>query len=331
MKKVGNGSVTDIVIAAVISLSTVAAACDDGILNTVVEKESLEDYLAAHPNLHLFMNGAHNFREPVFTCFYDEVGNRLNRVPRGKYDSEEGISYGKLTAVEIPETQRPVSLTVAFTTDGISDCVDPMPDFEVSSYLTFDVLFLDETDHLQITVFLGYLSQARGGENWGDICGDGGDEPCENYAGLGYSGNTLLENPPPAGKTALNFISPLTFGWQGLEEMTLCWDPDDGGAEPAILLTTLPEEYDPNRSGWPDFPPITTGTIHLQSGHVDCETASISAALATLAMPADMTFGPAGGKVAFGPDTSGHIYILGTNLEGVPAEAGLRIIPILNP
>ena len=345
MKKIVERKSKSIVTVALVLMSIVAGACEEGMSEAAdpsaaetdnspaVESETLAAYMATHPNLHLFMNGAHNFREPVYLCFYDNEGNRLNQAPRGKYDSDEGVVYGQFTAVEVPEILSYDQLLILYTTDSVSDCASPMPVFDESAvppYVTLDTLFIGDNDDTHITIFEGYLSQRLGGENWGDICGEDGDAPCEDFAGLGYAGNILLINPPPAGRCALNFVPPLTLSWQD-PEMTLCWDPDDDGAEPSILLTEYPEVYDPTQGGWPDFPPITTGTIHLQSGHVDCAAADLSAALATVSIPTDMTFGPDGGEIAFGPDTSGHIYIMGTDLDGAPAAAGLRIIPILNP
>ena len=334
MKRNTNRDMMGHAIAIFVLVSLGVSACYDGKLDTVVEAESLEAYMESRPSLRLFMNGVHNLRKPVFACFYED-NHRLNKKPIGKYDSEKGIPYGQFTAVEIPEPENANLVKVIYTTDGISDCVDTLPDvrdLDAPPYVLYDSFSYNEDDSadFEITMFEGYLSMNSGGEDWGDICGENGDDACEDHAEFRFMGGALTINMPQEGRTALDFFNPMDIGGQA-PELTLCWDPDDAGAEPAILLTEYPVEYDETLNTWSDFPPITTGTLHLQAGHVACETADMSAALATLSIPAEMTFGPADGKLTFDADSSGQIFIIGTGLNGVPAEAGYRIVPLLNP
>jgi hypothetical protein len=333
MKPKQNKTILRATVWPLILMAVLLSACDDGKLNTMMTKERLSAYMEENENLYIYMHSIYNYRQPVYMCLYDlETGASLNEVPRGKFGTGEGIPYGEFTAVEIPEATGPeidVERNIPFflKKTGTGSCA-PTTDSarENPDYILYDMLMIHEDSNVAFNISNGYLSESLGGESWGNICGTTGDQSCDTKSGIGMGGGALRPQPAPAGKTTLNFFS-LVWQSRGLE-MTLCWDPDGSGPQPSILLTEFPEPY--REDGWPVFDPITTGTIHLQDGIVDCSTANLADAIATKSLPAQMTFGPTSSQIEFGPDTSGTILITGVHLDGVPSEAQLRIVPLLH-
>jgi hypothetical protein len=355
-----NLNITRILLAAGLACSISQAACDDGELITAMEKEKssmqsenppdqgqdtetsepevesdyttiLYSQMAENPNLMLFSNSIINYREPIFICLYDEQGNALTESPLGKYRSDGGIPYGEITAVEMPELG-PVAdqlLAIAYTVDGESDCLASLDQTIPYSFLTIDhyMLFFGRQS---VLMPVGYVSSVFGAEEW-FVCGENGDESCEpdpSSPGSGMAGiGCMNANEALPDQTALRFSS-LTWRLEG--PLTFCWDPDDEEQEPSVFLGNYPIPYEPPYTGRYELPPMTTGTIHLHLGEVDCAEATIANAAATLALPAPATFGPPGAQIAFDAGSSGTLVVFGTPIDGVPQDAGLRIVPLLN-
>jgi hypothetical protein len=334
-KQIKTKKVVRILYAAVLSMGF--AACDDGNLNTVIEQETLAEYMGGNPDIRLFMSNIPNYREDLFVCAYLDEGwiaspstepVLLTPTPAGKFGTTEGIPFGEITAVELPGIdgfEQSAYLHGYFTTDGLTPCAEEWGVSQTDGVIA-DFYRASPSAGL-VYIPNGFLSTAQGGEDW-SICGDAGNEPCDLYAGVNSFGFWDLQYNPPLDPSMTNLVvydidltpSDTDPG------MTICWDPDGAGEEPSQLVRN-DSDFDP--SAWFDIDPITEGVLHVHEGAVDCATANIGDASASTVLPAEATFGPEGSEVAFGPNSSGALLYVGIEGENVPQEARPRLIPVL--
>ena len=307
------------------------SACDeDGDLNTVVEKESLAEYMEVHPELRLYLNAVSNYREPVFICIY-EADRLLTPTPLGRYGSAEGIPYGEITAVEVTDAYASLDentmVSEVFVTDGLSPCpeIRPVDGLAPASVDTFVGTGSDDASFIRMV--MGLLSSSEGGEEW-MVCGDTGDGPCVEESHLGSGGTGLLPNSPlDASKTTVTFWKVGDELDTGEETYTFCWNDGDGNLS---TLGPYPIPYEPPYRGWFDVDPLLSGAVLLFDGDVDCAAVDPADAITSTPIPADATFGPDGSTVKFEAGSSGTFVVIGQSAPGIPAEAGLKIIPILH-
>ena len=327
MKTSINKRPTALAILGFLAVIWAVSACDeDGDLNTVVEQESLAEYMEVHTELRLYLNAVSNYREPLYICMYDG-DSLLTPMPLGKYGSEAGIPYGEITAVEVTNVYAGLDGTEnvfdVFVTDGLSPCAETPSE----GGLVFTMGGLGEDDASMIRIISGLIPSSEGGEEW-MVCGDNGDSACAEESHLINAGTGLQPNSPiDASKTTVTF-------WKIGDELaaddatyTFCWNDGNGNMS---ALGPYPIPYEPPYRGWFDVDPLLSGAVMLFDGDVDCTAADPSAALTSTPIPADATFGPDGSTVKFEAGSSGTFVVIGQSASGIPAEAGLKIIPILH-
>ena len=142
-KQIKNPRVVRSICGAAIGVSLFLFACDDGILNTMIEQKSLAEYMEENPNLRLFMNNIVNYREDIFLCIYGDDGETLfTPSPLGKYGSSEGIAYGEITAVDVgigidTTEPNPKPYSLVFVKDGVSPCQDTFDPADMTAALAY--------------------------------------------------------------------------------------------------------------------------------------------------------------------------------------------------
>jgi hypothetical protein len=317
-----------------IVLLAAPCACDDGELNTLLPKQNLSVYMEDNADLMLYFNSLDNYRESIYLCFYDaDTHTRYNTEPIGKYQSEGGIPYGEATAVKLPPIVEKTVVAAMYLTDGNKDCLNSDLDYSEPEGWSGETGAIP-IERLRIRSkwlhgVLGYIAPREGfGEDW-DGCGEEGEWSCSLE--LPFSVDVSAK-APLAGKTSIKFHRELSSVFASRDQ-TICWDPDNNGSESSILLAALiTDDRDPATCSVSknNLTPMTTGTIHLHLGRVNCADAAIADAAATLPLPADATFGPAGSKIVFDADESATLLVTGSILDGIPQEGGLRMTPIPN-
>ena len=308
------------------------SACDDGNLNTVVEQESLAEYMGGHPELRLYLNAVSNYREPMYICIYDmeSGGTPVTPMPLGRYGSAEGIPYGEITAVDVKDAYASLedldAVEEVFVTDGFSPCPESLQACGDLGRVPAGVVVGSE-DASIIRIVDGLLASSEGGEEW-MVCGDTGDGPCVENSHMGSGLTGLLPNTPlDASKTTVTFWKIGGKINTEDETYTFCWNDGEGST---TTLGPYPIPYEPPYRGWFDVDPLLSGAILLFDGDIECADANPADAIASTPIPADATFGPDGSTVQYEAGSSGTLLVIGESVPGIPTEAGLKIIPILH-